>query len=67
MFDSDHNRILHNSAGNNGDVGLFMARSDHNQIRKNSCVVTARAGSRRRGRRQRDQSATACSVAAVGS
>jgi parallel beta-helix repeat protein len=35
MFRSDHNRILHNSARNNGDVGLFMAKSDHNQIRKN--------------------------------
>jgi parallel beta-helix repeat protein len=35
LFHSQHVRIIHNSIRNNGDIGLFMPRSDQNQIRGN--------------------------------
>jgi parallel beta-helix repeat protein len=35
LFHSHHTRILNNSIRDNGDIALFMSRSDQNQIRDN--------------------------------
>jgi parallel beta-helix repeat protein len=35
LFESDDNRITGNAMSKNGDLGLFMAASDHNLIRHN--------------------------------
>jgi hypothetical protein len=44
MFQARRIRVLHNSIRDNGDIALFMQRSDHNQVRGNRVRSHPEAG-----------------------